>query len=154
MPNTYSQLYVQLVFATKRREKIIHRNHKVEIEKYICGIINNQGCKPLAIFLMPDHIHILINYKPNKNISELVKEIKSNSSSFINSKKWLNCKFQWQEGYGAFSYSLNDLDRVINYINNQEEHHKINNFKTEYLILLKKHNIEYLNEYLFDWLEE
>jgi putative transposase len=154
MPNTYSQMYVQLVFAVKYRQSLISSEHRVEIEKYITGMITNKGQKLLAIYAMPDHIHILINYKPDINLSELVKVIKVESTKFINENKLSHKKFKWQEGFGAFTYSIREFGRVIDYIMNQEEHHKKRSFREEYLITLMDFNVEYKDQYLFNWLDD
>ncbi|MEO8239516.1 MAG: IS200/IS605 family transposase [Flavobacterium sp.] len=153
MANTYSQIYVQIVFAVKGRENLIKKENREELHKFITGIISNRGQKLLAIFAMPDHVHILIGMKPNLSISDLVRDIKAGSSKFINDNKWINIKFNWQEGYGAFSYSKSHLDNVIKYILNQEENHKKQTFKEEYLSFLEKFEIEYDEKYLFDWVE-
>ena len=153
MANTYSQIIVQFVFAVKSRDNLISSKNREELEKYISGIIENKGQKMLAIYAMPDHIHILVGMKPNISISDLVRDIKSNSSRFINESKWLKGKFSWQEGFGAFSYSKSHLDNVVKYILNQEEHHKKKKFKDEYLEFLDKFEIEYKDEYLFDWID-
>ncbi|OXG05590.1 REP element-mobilizing transposase RayT [Flavobacterium araucananum] len=150
MANTYSQLYIHIVFAVKGRENLISTIWKDEVYKYITGIITNKDQKLIVINGMPDHVHILIGLKPDKSISDLVRDIKANSSKFINDKKWINGKFEWQTGFGAFSYSHSQLTNVINYIRNQEEHHKIKTFKEEYIEFLKLFNIEFKNEYLFD----
>ena len=149
MANTYSQLYIHIVFAIKGRQNLISANRKEEIYKYITGIVTNKGQKLIAINGMPDHIHILIGLKPDKSISDLVRDIKSNSSKFINDKKWINGKFEWQTGFGAFSYNHSQLTNVINYIQRQEEHHKIKTFKEEYIDFLKLFNVEFKDEYLF-----
>jgi REP element-mobilizing transposase RayT len=149
MANTYSQLYIHIVFAVKGRQNLISPNRKEEIYKYITGIVTNKGQKLIAINGMPDHIHILIGLKPDKSISDLVRDIKSNSSKFINDKKWINGKFEWQTGFGAFSYNHSQLTNVINYIQRQEEHHKIKTFKEEYIDFLKLFNVEFKDEYLF-----
>ncbi|GAA3751614.1 IS200/IS605 family transposase [Flavobacterium ginsengisoli] len=150
MADTYSQLYIQIVFAVKGRQNLISKNWKNEIYKYITGIITNQKQKLIAINGMPDHIHILVGIKPNVSISDLVRDIKSSSSKFINEQKWINGKFEWQTGFGAFSYGHSQLTPVINYIENQEEHHKTKTFKEEYIAFLKIFNIDFKNEYLFD----
>ena len=116
MANAYSQLYIHVIFAVKGRQSLISANWKEEFYKYITGIVTNKGQKLIAINGMPDHIHILIGQKPDKSISDLVRDIKSNSSNFINDKKWINGKFEWQNGFGAFSYSHSQLTNVINYI--------------------------------------
>lgn len=150
MANTYSQLYIHIVFAVKGRQNLISTNWKEEVYKYITGIVTSKGQKLIAINGMTDHIHILVGFKPDKPISDLVRDIKANSSKFINNKKWINGKFEWQTGFGAFSYSHSQLTTVINYIRNQEEHHKIKTFKEEYIEFLKLFNVDFKNEYLFD----
>lgn len=153
MPNTYSQLYVQIVFAVKYRQNLISKNNREELHKYITGIVQNKEQKMLAIFCMPDHIHIFVNIKPAISISDLVRDIKANSTKFINDSNWVKGKFSWQEGFGAFSYSKSHIDNVVNYILNQEEHHKTKSFKEEYLDFLKKFEVEYNDKYLFEWIE-
>lgn len=153
MANTFTQLYIQVVFTVKGRENVIKNTWKEELYKYICGIIKNQNQKLYIINGMPDHIHILLGLKPDISISELMKTIKSNSSKFINEKKLVPGKFQWQEGYGAFSYGQSQLPILINYIKNQEEHHRKKTFKEEYIEFLRKFEIEYNEKYLFDFLD-
>lgn len=153
MANTYSQIYIQIVFAVRGRENLIAKENREELHKFITGIVSNREQKLLAIFAMPDHVHILIGMKPNITISDLVRDIKSGSSKFINDSKWINGKFNWQEGYGAFSYSKSQLDNVIKYILNQESHHKKQTFKEEYISFLEKFEIEYDEIYLFQWIE-
>jgi putative transposase len=150
MANTYSQLYIHIVFAVKGRQNLISTIWKDEVYKYITGIITNKDQKLIVINGMPDHVHILIGLKPDKSISDLVRDIKANSSKFINDKKWINGKFEWQTGFGAFSYSHSQLTNVINYIRNQEEHHKTKTFKEEYIEFLKLFQVDFKNEYLFD----
>ncbi|QSW91400.1 MULTISPECIES: IS200/IS605 family transposase [Flavobacterium] len=150
MANTYSQLYIQIVFAVKGRQNLISTKWKDEIYKYITGIITNQKQKLIAINGMPDHIHILVGIKPDISLSVLVRDIKSSSSKFINEQKWINGKFEWQTGFGAFSYSHSQLGNVIKYIENQEEHHKIRTFKEEYISFLKLFCIDFKNEYIFE----
>jgi len=153
MANTYSQMYVQIVFTVQGRENIILQNNKEELHKYITGIIKNRGQKLLAVNCMPNHTHIFIGFKPNICISDLVRDIKTATSLFIKEKRWINGMFYWQEGFGSFTYSHSQLTDVINYINNQEVHHKRKSFKEEYFELLKKFDIEYNELYLFDWYE-
>ena len=153
MSNTYSRIYIQIVFAVKGRECIIHQSWEENLYTYISGIVNNKGQKMLAINGMPDHIHFLIGMKPNCCLADLIREIKKSSNDFIKEKRYSKFKFQWQEGYGAFSYSHSNLENVILYIQNQKEHHKKRNFKDEYLELLKKFEIEFKNEYLFEWID-
>lgn len=153
MSSTYSQIYIQIVFAVKGRQSLIKESWEEELYKYITGIVQNKEQKMLAINGMPDHIHIFIGMKPSCNISDLVREIKKSSNSFINEKKFCSSKFEWQEGYGAFSYSHSALDNVINYIANQKEHHKKRTFREEYIEILKNFEVYYKDEYLFDWIE-
>lgn len=150
MANTYSQLYIQIVFAVKGRQNLISKNNKDEIYKYITGIITNYKQKLIVINGMPDHIHILVGIKPDISLSDLVRDIKSSSSKFINEQKWINGKFEWQTGFGAFSYGHSQLTNVIKYIENQEEHHKTKTFGEEYIAFLKLFNIDFKNEYLFE----
>ena len=153
MANTYSQLYVQIVFAVKGRRRLISPKFREELQKYITGIITNRKQKLLAIYCMPDHVHILVGLKPAIALSDLVRDIKAGSSGFISERGWVQGKFQWQEGYGAFSYSHSHLNSVIDYINNQEIHHRRKTFREEYIDTLKQFNIEYDNQYLFDWID-
>jgi REP element-mobilizing transposase RayT len=132
---------------------LIKKENREELHKFITGIISNREQKLLAIFSMPDHVHILIGMKPNISISDLVRDIKAGSSKFINDNKWINGKFNWQEGYGAFSYSKSHLENVIKYILNQEEHHKKQTFEEEYHSFLEKFEIEYDEKYLFEWIK-
>lgn len=154
MANTYTQIYIQIVFAVKGRQNLITKENREELHKLITGIVTNRGQKLFAVFAMPDHVHILVSIGPTILISDLVRDIKAGSSKFINDKKWIKGKFNWQEGYGAFSYSKSGVDSVVKYILNQEEHHKKKKFKDEYLDLLEKFEIEYDQKYLFDWIED
>ena len=153
MAGTFSQIYIQVVFAVKGRECVIHTSWEEELYKYISGIVRNKGQKMLAINGMPDHLHIIIGMKPSCCLSDLVREIKKSSNDFINEKKFSKYKFSWQEGYGAFSYSHSALDNVIQYVNNQKEHHRKISFKEEYKEFLEKFEVEFREEYLFEWLE-
>lgn len=153
MANTFSQIYIQIVFSVKGRQNLINANWKDELHKYICGIVNANQQKVYAFGGMADHIHILISIKPNISISDLVRDIKANSSKWINENRYVAGKFQWQEGFGAFSYSKSQLDSVITYINNQEKHHQNKSFKDEYIQLLEKYGIEYDEKYLFEWID-
>ncbi|MFZ1321303.1 MAG: IS200/IS605 family transposase [Ignavibacteria bacterium] len=153
MANTYTQLYVQIIFAVKHRENLIREKNRIEIEKYICGIVKNNKSKPLAIFCNPDHIHILLGLHPTIAISDITRDIKASSSKLINEKKWLSGKFNWQDGYGAFTYSKSQLNNVIKYILNQPDHHRKKTFKEEYFSFLKAFEIEYDEKYLFEWYE-
>lgn len=153
MAGTFTQIYIQVVFAVKGRESLIQSGWEDELYKYITGIVRNKEQKMLAINGMPDHIHFLIGMKPSCCLSDLVREIKKSSNEFIKEKKFTKLRFQWQEGYGAFSYSHSALDSVIGYINNQKEHHRKQAFREEYMDFLKKFQIEFKDEYLFDWVE-
>lgn len=150
MANTFHQVYVQIVFSVKNRENLILPSKKEELHKYITGIIKNKNCKPIAINSMPDHIHIFIGLHPATQISELVKEIKKSTTEFIKTNMWFKTKFNWQTGYGVFSYSHSQIDRVFKYIMNQEEHHKKKTFKEEYKTFMNKYGVEYDEKYLFD----
>jgi REP element-mobilizing transposase RayT len=154
MANTYTQIFIQIVFAVKGRQNLIAKENREELHKFITGIVTNRGQKLFAVFAMPDHVHILVSIGPTILISDLVRDIKAGSSKFINDKKWISGKFNWQEGYGAFSYSKSGVDSVVKYILNQEEHHKKKKFKEEYVDLLYKFEIEYDQKYLFEWIED
>jgi len=154
MAGTFSQIYVQVVFAVKGRENLIREQWKDELHKYIAGIIKGKEQKSIIVNGMPDHIHAFVGLRPVMAISDLVRDIKNNSSNFINDKKFVRGRFSWQEGYGVFSYSHSHIERVYNYILNQEAHHKKKTFRVEYLELLKKFEIEYNEKYLFEWIEE
>lgn len=154
MASTFSQIYIQVVFAVQNREIMIHSSWEEELYKYITGIVRNKEQKMLAINGMPDHIHFFIGMKPSCCLSDLVREVKKSSNDFIKERKFSKFKFSWQEGYGAFSYSHSQIDSVIKYILNQKEHHKKQTFKDEYLDFLKKFEIEFKDEYLFKWIED
>jgi len=150
MPNTYSQLYTQIVFAVQGRKSFIKESFREELQKYISGIIFGQKQKLLAIYCMPDHTHIFLSMKPNLAISDLVRDIKSNSSSFLKDRNLVN-QFSWQEGFGAFSYSKSQSKNVIDYVLNQPEHHRKKTFKEEYIEFLNKFEIDYDEKYLFEF---
>ncbi len=153
MANTFSQIYLQFVFAVKHRQCLIAREHKEELHKYITGLVQNRKAKMLAVHCMPDHVHIFVGFKPTVLISDFVKEIKVESNEFINNKNWVKRKFSWQEGYGVFSYSHSHIDAVVKYILNQEKHHQRKTFKQEYHQLLEKFEIPFEEKYLFDFIE-
>ena len=152
MPNTYSQLYIQIVFAVKGRQSFIKESFRDELQKYISGIIKEKKQKLYAIFCMPDHTHILVSIKPDIAISDLVRDIKANSSSFLKEKNFVK-NFSWQTGFGAFSYSKSQALNVVDYILSQPKHHAKKTFKQEYIEFLQKFEIEYNNEYLFEFYE-
>ena len=153
MPNTFSQIYLQFVFAVKHRQYLIPKEHKEELYKYFTGLVKNRNAKMLAVNCMPDHTHLFVGFKPNVLISTFVKELKVESNEFINTKKWVKGKFCWQEGYGVFSYSHSHIDGVIKYIMNQEKRHKKVNFKEEYHDFLKKFDTLYEEGYLFEFFD-
>jgi putative transposase len=153
MADTYSQIYIQVVFAVKNRNTLIKPEWEDELYKYITGIIQNKGQKVLAINGVSNHIHFLINIKPNCCLSDLVREIKKAATFFINEKKLCKFHFQWQEGFGSFSYGKNQIGNVIKYIENQKEHHRKKTFKEEYMNFLLEYEIEFKDEYLFEWLD-
>ena len=152
MPGTFSQVYIQVVFAVKGRENLINKTWRDELHKYIAGIIKAKEQKPIIVNGVGDHIHAFLGLRPSMSISELFRDLKNNSSNFINEQKFVHGKFSWQEGYGAFSYSQSHIEKVYNYILNQEEHHKRQTFRDEYIGLLKKFEIEFDEKYLFDWI--
>ena len=150
MANTYTQIYIHIVFAVEHRQNLIPKEHKDELHQYITGIVTNKKQKVIQINSMPDHIHIFVGIDPNVAISELVKTIKANSSRFINKKQWTVGRFSWQEGFAAFSYSHSQLDNVADYIKNQEARHAHKSFREEYLAFLKRFNVPYNPKYVFD----
>lgn len=153
MPGTFSQIYIQVVFAVHGRQNLIKHSFEDEVYKYISGIITAKEQKSLAVNGMPDHVHVLIGLKPSMRISDLVRDIKNNSTNFINEKGWLKNHFSWQEGYGAFSYSHSQFGNVIDYIKNQKEHHRKRTFKEEYFSFLEKFNIPFEEKYLFEFFD-
>lgn len=153
MAGTFSQIYIQVVFAVSDRKSLIHQKWEEELYKYIAGIVRNKEQKLLAINGMPDHIHIFIEMRPACCLADLVREIKKSTNQFINESKFSRLPFKWQEGYGAFSYSHSQIDAVIRYILNQKEHHKKESFKDEYLKFLNEFGISFDERYLFKWIE-
>ena len=149
MPNTYTQIHIQTIFAVQNRYCLVHKEWKDELYRYITGIIQNHGHKLLQINGMPDHVHILFGMRPNQALSDLIKKIKGDSSGWINQKELINARFSWQSGYGAFSYSKSQVPRIVTYIKNQEEHHRNRTFMEEYVALLKAAHIDYNERYLF-----
>ena len=149
---TFTQIYIQVIFAVKGRQSLISVSWDENLYKYITGIVQNKGQKLLAINGMPDHLHFLIGMKASCCLSDLIREVKKSSNIWIQEKKFVKGKFEWQEGYGAFSYSHSALDNVIAYIDNQKEHHRKRTFREEYQDFLEKFQIEFKDEYLFDWI--
>ncbi len=140
-------------FRGGNRLSLIRPEFKEDLYKYITGIVRNQRQKLIAIDGMPDHLHILIGLKPAMALADLIREIKADSSNFVNRNKWVRGKFKWQEGYGAFSYGHSQLDTIIRYIQNQEKHHSKRSFKNEYLALLRKFDIAFDDKYVFKFIE-
>jgi putative transposase len=153
MAGTFSQIYIQVVFAVKGRESLIQIEWEERLYQYITGIVRTKEQKLIAINGMPDHIHIFIGMKPSCCLSDLAREIKKSSNDFIKENNLTKFKFSWQEGYGAFSYSHSQIDAVVKYILNQKEHHQKVNFRDEYIDFLKKFEIEHDEKYLFNWID-
>ena len=154
MANTYTQCYIHLIFSPKHREALIHKEWKNLLEKYITGIVQARGHKLLAVFAMPDHIHIFIGYNVNDLIPDLVENIKTSSNAWINKEKLSASKFDWQRGYGAFTHSKSQVDPVVRYIRNQELHHHKKSFQEEYFEILKKNEVEFKQEYVFEFFKD
>ena len=149
MANTYSQIYIQIVFAVEGRQNLIDPQRNDELQKYITGIVTAQRQKLIAINNMPDHAHILIGQRPDSMLSDLVGDIKAGSTNFINRNRWVKGRFNWEEGFGAFSYSRSQLDTVISYVQNQQKHHKKRSSRDEYVALLDKFDVPYDERYIF-----
>ncbi len=154
MANTYSQVFLQYIFSVQGKQNLILPKHNEELQKYITGIVQHRKQKLLAINNVPDHLHLLVGFGTIMSIADFMEEVKAISSKFINDQHWIKGKFEWQRGYGVFSYSRSQIDRVIKYILNQQEHHKKQTFKEEYLNFLKKFAVDYDEKYLFEWIEE
>ena len=148
MANTFTQIYLHIVFAVKDRASLIQQEWRDELNKYITGIIQNNGHKLITINGTSNHLHIAVGYKPHQLIPELLQDIKGNSLKWINERKFVRGHFSWQSGYGAFSFSQSQIDRVVKYINNQQQHHKKQRFQEEYVRFLKKYNIPYNEKYI------
>ena len=153
MANTYNQIYIHLVFAVKYRASVIAKSWRQELYYYITGLIENRGHKVYAVGGMSDHIHILVSLSPKQAISELVLEVKRASSLWIKEKRFVGCKFAWQEGFGAFSYSKSHIENVVRYIQNQETHHEKRTFGEEYVSFLRLFGVDYDEKYLFREME-
>ncbi|WP_010135828.1 IS200/IS605 family transposase [Ochrovirga pacifica] len=150
MANTYTQLYFHIVFAVKGRRNHISKLWKDDLYKYITGVVTNKNQKMMMVNGVADHIHLLIGTKPNCNLSDLVRDIKANSSKWVNENNFIPCKFEWQTGFGAFTVSQSGVKNVIRYIKNQEEHHRKKTFREEYVDFLKAYEVDYKTAYLFD----
>lgn len=153
MANKYMKIYIQVIFAVKGRQSLIQPDWETELHKYMTGIIQGKKQKLLAINGMPDHIHFFIDYKGHILIEDLVREVKKASNTFIKERRFTPYKFEWQSGYGAFSYGNSQKSAVINYVMNQKEHHKKKTFQEEYLELLKLFDVEFDDKYVFDFLK-
>ena len=149
MANTYTKIYLHIVFAVEGRQNLIKPEHNDELQKYITGIVSGQKQKLIAINNMPDHVHLLIGLQPDLALSDLVRDVKAGSSGFIKRKRWVDGRFSWQEGFGAFSYSRSQLDTVIRYIQNQQKHHAKKSFREEYVEMLEKFGVDYDKRYIF-----
>ena len=149
MANTYTQIHLQFVFAPKFRASLIHPSWEDKLFKYISGVVQNNKHKMLCINGMPDHLHMLIGFHTTQSIADLMQDVKGASSKWINDKKLTKSRFEWQVGYGGFSYSKSQIPTIINYINNQKEHHKKKTFMEEYKLFLKKFEVDYDEQYIF-----
>ena len=146
--STYTQILYQIVFSTKHRERILTEEHRDDLYKYIWGVLENKKCHPYVINGVEDHIHIVTHLHPTISLSDLVKDVKVYSSLYIKDKKLFRNFISWQEGYGAFTYSSQQKNVLINYVKNQKEHHKKKTFRDEYIELLKEHEIVFDEKYL------
>ncbi len=154
MSDTFTQLYVQYVFSVKGRQNLLKKEWRDELFRYMSGIVREKGQKSIITNGVEDHVHVLVGIKPTMMIDALVRDIKNNSSNFVNSKGWVNGKFSWQEGYGGFTYARRDIEYLYGYILNQEQHHAKKTFKKEYTDLLSEFEIPYEEKYLFEWYHE
>ena len=153
MPNTYTQIYIQFIFAVENRISLISTKWEEELRKYITGIVQKKNHKMIAINGMPDHLHIFVGLHPTQSVSDLMKAVKGDSSEWINNNKLVKGKFRWQEGYGAFSYGRSQIDRVYKYIMDQKKHHEKKTFIDEYMELLEKFGVDYDPRYVFHPIE-
>ena len=153
-PNTYTKMYVHCVFSPKGKRSLLVDSIRDRVHKYIYGIIKEKKCYPVAINGTKDHIHILFGFGPTICISELIRDIKRSSALFINDEIGSYLRFRWQEGFGAFTVGHRELDHVFKYIVNQEEHHRKKNFSDEYFEFLNDNEIDYCNDYLFEFYDE
>src|SRR5438552_19143640 len=153
MANTYTQIYLHIIFAVSGRARVIAASRREELQKYITGIVTRNSQKLIAIYCMPNHTHVLLGLKSNIAPSNLIGDIKIGSTNHINEQRWIGCRFSWQLGYGAFSVSHSYLDRVANYIRNQETHHRQKSFQQEYVEFLERHHIPYDQRYIFKPIE-
>ena len=150
MANTYHQVYVQGIFAVKYREAVLAKDWRPTVFGVIGNLINETGCKTIIVNGVEDHVHCFLGLKPVVSISELMKTVKAKSSKYVNDHQLIKSRFEWQEGYAVFSYSQSHIDNVYQYIASQEEHHKKQNFREEYIEILDKFKVPYDARYLFD----
>ena len=153
MANTFSQIYLQFVFAVQGRQSLIPQQHKAELHKYMTSLVQARNARMLAIHCMPDHAHLFVGIKPVVFMPDSIKEIKVESNKFIREKGWLKDAFHWQDGYGVFSYGHSQIDRVCKYVLNQETHHRQKTFREEYYEFLSRFAVSYQEQYLFEWVE-
>lgn len=153
-PGTFTQIYVQLVFAVKNREAGLTKEIRPRIFEYMSGILANQKHKSIIINGISNHVHILLGLNPSISVSDTVHDLKRGSSLFINGNKLCPCRFYWQEGYGGFSYSRSQIENLYNYIRSQESHHKIKSFSDEYIDYLNNNEMEFDQKFLFDFWED
>lgn len=154
MAGTFSQIYIQVVFAVNGRTNLLQKPWRDEVFKYMSGIIKGKNQKPIIVNGVANHVYLFIGLKPSMSLSDLIRDVKNNSSNFINEQKFVRGKFSWQEGFGSFSYSHSQIDQVYQYILNQEQHHHKRTFKEEYLGFLNKFEIDYDEKYLFEWYDD
>lgn len=146
--STYTQIIYQIVFGTKRRERTLTKDRRDDLYKYISGVLKNKKCHLYRIGGIEDHIHILMDLHPTVSLASIVKDIKLSSTEYIKENRLFSQFDGWQNGYGAFTYSIREKDILIEYVKNQEEHHKVKTFKDEYLELLKEHHVAFDEKYL------
>jgi len=149
MANTYTQIYIQIVFAVQARQCLIQRQKKERLHKYITGIVTQRGQKLLAVHCMPDHTHLVVGLKPSIALSDLVRDVKNASANFVNSERWVLGRFSWQEGFGAFSYGHSQLTHILRYVHEQEKHHERLSFRDEYVRFLRKFEIDHDERFIF-----
>ena len=153
MADTFSQIYIHVVFAVHGRQNLLQKPWRNLVFAYISGILTNKGLKSIIVNGIEDHVHVLFELKPRYSISDIVRDLKNQSTNFINQNDWLQFKFSWQSGFGAFSYSNSQIGSVYNYIQNQELHHQKHSFKEEYLDLLRKYDVDFSDQHLFEWID-
>ena len=151
MANTYTQLYIHYIFAVQYRENFIGPARKEDVNRYVTGLVKNLKNKLLAVDCQPDHLHMFVGQRPTLSVSDFAREVKSNSSRWINEQRWTGRRFHWQEGFAAFTHSRSQLDAVVKYILSQDEHHKSKTFRDEYLGFLKSYEVEYNDQYVFEF---